>query len=56
MSNPNDELLNILKMSLCPSVVQLDGIEVHLDVPKIIESDFVGGYPVHDENDLECPF
>lgn len=56
ISAQNDELLDILKTSLCPSVVKLDDYEVYLDVQQLIETEFVGGYPSHAENDLDCPF
>jgi len=43
----NSDLLDVLKDSYCPSVTKLDDNEVYLDVPAMIQSDFVGGYPSH---------
>jgi len=55
--NPsNNDLLDILKESLCPSVTRLDDFEVFFDVRGIIEGDVVGGYPVHASSDPNSPF
>eukprot|EP00592_Proboscia_alata_P009693 CAMPEP_0194358446 /NCGR_PEP_ID=MMETSP0174-20130528/5645_1 /TAXON_ID=216777 /ORGANISM="Proboscia alata, Strain PI-D3" /LENGTH=435 /DNA_ID=CAMNT_0039128755 /DNA_START=50 /DNA_END=1354 /DNA_ORIENTATION=+ len=52
----NDDLLDNLKSSFCPSVVKLDDFEVYLDVLELIESEFVGGYPSHASSDPSSPF
>jgi len=56
ISSSNNDLLDILKESICPSVTKLDDYEIYFDVLDIIEGDFVGGYPTHASNDLASPF
>jgi len=52
----NNDLLDILKESMCPSVTRLDDFEIFFPVREIIEGDVVGGYPVHASSDPNSPF
>lgn len=52
----NDDLLDLLKESMCPSVTRLDDYEIFFDVREILEGDVVGGYPLHASSDIDSPF